>query len=53
MFTVAMLCSQKLETALSGVAQWLGIILPTKGLLVQFPVRAHVEVAGQAPRLGA
>ena len=35
--------------ALAGVAQWIECRLRTKGLPVQFPVRAYAWVAGQVP----
>ena len=38
--------------ALAGVAQWIEHGLQTKGLPVQFPVRAHAWVAGQVPSRG-
>ena len=38
--------------ALAGVAQWIEHRLPTKGLPVQFPVRACAWVAGQVPNEG-
>ena len=37
---------------LAGVAQWIERRLRTKGLLVQFLVRAHAWVAGQVPSGG-
>ena len=36
-------------TALAGVAQWIEHGPATKGLLVQFPVRACAWVVGQVP----
>ena len=39
----------KILSALAGVAQWLSAGLQTKGLPVQFLVRAHAWVAGQVP----
>ena len=46
-------CSSKNSTqALAGVAQWTEC-LRTKGLLVQFPVRARAWVAGQVPSWGS
>ena len=38
--------------ALAGVAQWIESELLTKGLPVQFPVRAHAWIAGQDPSEG-
>ena len=38
--------------ALARVAQWIECGLQTKGLLVQFPVRAHACIAGQVPSGG-
>ena len=38
--------------ALAGVAQWIECRLRTKGLQVQFPVRAHAWVTGQVPSRG-
>ena len=40
------------DTALAGVAQWIECRLQTKGLPVQFPVRAHAWVVGQVPSGG-
>ena len=40
------------RVALAGVAHWMSAGLRTKGSLVQFPVRAHAWVAGQAPSEG-
>ena len=37
----ALFCDMKIYSALTGVAQWVGTIPPTKSSLVQFPVRAH------------
>ena len=39
----------KNNLALAGVAQWIEHGLPTKGLPVQFPVRAQAWVADQVP----
>ena len=38
--------------ALAGVAQWIEHGLQTKGLPVQFPLRAHAWVVGQVPSTG-
>ena len=36
--------------SLAGIAQWIEHGLRTKGLPVQFPVRAHAWISGQVPR---
>ena len=41
-----------IKPALAGIARWIQCELQTKGLPVQFPVRAHAWVAGQVPSRG-
>ena len=45
-------CTEECIRALAGVAQWIKCCLQTKGLQVQFQVRAHAWVSGQVPDWG-
>ena len=45
-------CTKHHFSTLAGVAQWIECHLRIKGSPVQFPVRAHVWVAGQVPSRG-
>ena len=47
---VIFICKMSI-VALAGVAQWIEHGLQTKGLPVQFPLRAHAWVVGQVPSM--
>ena len=48
---VIFICKMSI-VALAGVAQWIEHGLQTKGLPVQFPLRAHAWVVSQVPSMG-